>query len=562
MCALLGVPLLLLELCRQGDTVTFHPSPGMDGHIWLIRTSLPLLREDPQDCPRGNALRARPLVRQIADRPRRKPIEDFALGPVMRTLDLVERQGLDTDSALRQLHGSTKIHPLHVSWTEKAVRNYLAARQLSETRRLSLGRAATIAVRADWTAITQTEIPDKRGATRYERTAWGRRYASADGVERELWLLSVNSVKEDRPAAEIAEAAAVTAGGIPSRASFGEIHRPVDGDISQPRQVRVISVGCGDGRHEVLADWDVDRAAREFGRHAKAVLARVVSDDRLNPGSGCERCEALSGCPQPPRTPGLLGVAGPRRPRKRRSVSATDLRVHSRCPSQFHLTRVLHLRSGEPESEPIRRGRAVDDWLNEQHRQGSCRSAILPHALPGLSESEQPIALAMLSQHLLDCPLDGLASDEKVRVQPRLTAYDPELDVVLIADPDLLYTRSGGWIWHETKTAARRPWEGQELMETHPQLPFAVLLMAAGVLGGDPRRSIIELELLYEDGARCEEIDPGDPDIQIEARRIISGLAAPWAVDETYDPKPGGHCTSCEVLRHCSAGRSHVEQGE
>lgn len=552
----------LLQLRREGDSVTLHqPPPGTAGNTRLIRTSLPLLREDPQDCPRGNALRARPLVAQAPERPRGKPLEDFALGPVMRTLDLIEYEGMDPQVALRRLNASTKCHPGHASWAGMAVNNYLAAREASETDRRALGRPATTPVRAQWTAIAQSpgDAPDERGATRYERTAWGRRYASADGSERELWLLSVNMVKKDRPHAEIAEAATVTATGVPTQAAFGDIHRPLAGSTVPPRQVRVIGLGCGDGRHTVLADWDTGRTAHEFTLHAKPVLARVAEDDRLNPGSGCERCEGLTGCEQPPRVNGLLGVPGPRRPRKRRSVSATDLRVHSRCPAQFHLTRVLHLRSGEPESEPVRRGRAVDDWLNERHRQGSCRGATLPATLPGLSEAEQPPALAMLAQHLLDCPLDGLPPDEHVRVQPRLTAYDPELDVLLIADPDLLYTRSGGWIWHETKTASRRPWEGRELMETYPQLPFAVLLMAAGVPGGDPRRSLIELEMLYEGSSGCEEIDPGEPETQAEARRIIAELAGPWAVDETYAPKPGGHCAGCEMLGHCAAGRSHLE---
>jgi hypothetical protein len=190
------------QLRREGNVVTLHPlPPGTDGNTRLIRTSLPLLREDPQDCPRGNALRARPFVREMPERPRHKPVEDFALGPVMRTLDLIEYEGVDPETALRRLHGSTKWHAAHASWAEMAVRNYLAARELSETGRRALGRPATIAVRAQWTAITQRDTPDDRGATRYERTAWGRRYASADGSERELWLLSVNWVKEDRPAA-------------------------------------------------------------------------------------------------------------------------------------------------------------------------------------------------------------------------------------------------------------------------------------------------------------------------------------------------------------------------
>lgn len=535
------------------------PPPETDGDIRLIRTSLPLLREDPQDCPRGNALRARPFVRQVPKRPRRKPIEDFALGPVMGALDAVEHDGLDTETALTSLRANNKYHAGHVSWAETTVRSYLAAREAQEAHRRALGRPATMPVRPQWTAITWREDPDARGATRYERTAWGRRYASTDGSERELWLLSVNSVKEDRPAAEIAEAAAVTLIGVPAHSDFGDIFREVEGVAVRPRRVRVVGVGCGTGDHDVLADWDAEEVERRFTEHAKPVLARVVEADGLTPGSSCVRCESLMGCELPHRTPGVLGVPGPHRPRARRSVSATDLRVHARCPAQFHLTRVLHLKSGAPESEPIRRGRAVDDWLNVHHKDGCCRSAPLPASLPALSPAELPTALAMLAEHQRACPLDGLPSTERVRVQPRLSAYDPELDIVLIADPDLLYTRSGGWIWHETKTAAKRPWEHQELMETYPQLAFAVLMMAAGVPGGDQRRSLIELEVLYEDGSRCEEIDPGDPDTQADARRIIAGLAGPWAVDETYAPKPDGHCSGCDVLAHCPAGRAYLE---
>ncbi|MFI6434128.1 PD-(D/E)XK nuclease family protein [Streptomyces sp. NPDC050759] len=535
------------------------PPPGTDGDIRLIRTSLPLLREDPQDCPRGNALRARPFVRQVPKRQRDKPLEDFALGPVMSVLDAVEHDGVDMERALVRLRTNHKYHAGHASWAESSVRAYLAARAAREAQRRALGRPATLPVRAQWVALTQSEIPDTRGATRYERTAWGRRYASSDGSERELWLLSVNSVKEDRPLAEVAEAAAVAATGVPSRPAFGGIHRPFTGDDVPPRHVRVIGVGCGTGEHEVLADWNTDEVEQQFTVHAKPVLGRVVEDDRLNPGSSCVRCEGLAGCELPHRAPGILGVPGPRRTRGRRSVSATDLRVHGRCAAQFHLTRVLHLKSGEPENEPIRRGRAVDEWLNLRHEKGCCRAAPLPDALPGLSATELPTALAMLAEHQRACPLDGLPTEEVVRVQHRLTAYDPELDVVLIADPDLLYTRSGGWIWHETKTAAKRPWEKQELLETYPQLALAVLLMAAGVPGGDPRRALIELEVLYEDGSRCEEIDPGDPDTQADARRIIAGLAGPWAIDETYAPRPDNHCSGCDVLTHCAAGRAHLE---
>ncbi|MET8980496.1 PD-(D/E)XK nuclease family protein [Streptomyces sp. NPDC004539] len=535
------------------------PPPRTSGDIRLIRTSLPLLREDPQDCPRGNALRARPFVRQSGERSRRKPVEDFALGPVMSVLDSVEHEGVNLEDALVRLRRNNKYHAGHASWAETAIRRYLRAREEQETLRRTLGRPATLPVRAQWTAITRNDIPDARGATRYERTAWGRRYACADGAERELWLLSVNSVKEDRPDAELAEAAAVALKGVPSHSAFGDIFRESEGGTVRPDRVRVIGVGCGHGDHDVLADWYAEEIERRFTEHAKSVLSRVVEGDRLNPGSSCVRCEGLTGCELPARAPGVLGVPGPRRPRARRSLSATDLRTHATCPAQFHLTRVLHLRSGAPESEPIRRGRAVDHWLNVQHAEGSCVSSPLPDTLPGLSTAELPTALTMLSAHQRDCPLDGLPDTEQVRVQPRLSLYDPQLDIVLVADPDLLYTSSGGWIWRETKTAAKPPWEGRELMETYPQLAFAALMMAAGVPGGDPRRSRVELEVLFGNRSRCEEVDPGDPGTLAEARRIIAGLAEKWAVDETYAPDPGDACSGCDVLAHCSAGRGHLE---
>lgn len=537
------------------------PPPDTDGGAWLIRTSLPLLQEDPQDCPRGNALRARPLIEQAPERSRGKPIEDFSLAPVMNALDAIELDGVEAAEALRRIGRNRKYHPSHVRWTHKAVRNYLAARERAETDRVASGRPKTVAVREEWTSITNLRTPTAHGATRYERTAWGRRYASADGSERELWLLSVNVLKEDRPSAVIAEAASVVATGAPSRSAFREPHHPVPGNTVGPDRVRIVGVACGDGEHTVLADWDTCEVAQKFSRDAKPALGRVIADDRLNPGSSCTRCEALLGCEQPPRAHGLLGVPGPRRPRKRRSVSATDLRMHARCPALFHLTRVLHLRSAAPESPAIRRGRAVDDWLNQRHRQGRCRGVTLPDALPGLADEEQATALAMLAQHVRACPLDGLASGEEVLVQKRLTAYDPELDVLIIADPDLLYTRSGGWIWHETKTTTRPPWEGEELLQTYPQLALAVLLMSADVPGGDPRRSRIELELLLEDTSWREVIDPGESDTQAEARRTIAGMAGPWAVDETYEPKTGKHCGGCEMLGLCDAGQAHVKAG-
>ncbi|MER7672881.1 PD-(D/E)XK nuclease family protein [Kitasatospora sp. NPDC096128] len=475
----------------------------------------------------------------------------------MTALDAIEHDGTEVEAALRQLHRRHDCHPSHLAWAEEAVRNFLAARADHSIEYASDGQAP-LPVEHAWVTVTDLAAPDSRGALRYERTAWGRRYTSADGRVREIWLLSVNSVKP-RTDAEIAEAAAVAATGVAATADFGECYQPVKIRGTLPGRVRVVAVGFGDGSRTVLADWDAEEAVRRYARYAKPVLARVIEADRVNPGSACIDCEGLTSCSQPPRTPFLLGVNRPHRPRRRRSVSVSDLRTHAACPAKYHLTRALHLKSAEPESSAIRRGRAVDAWLNEQHRaRRNCRTALLPDTLPGLTTEETRTAVRMIAEHAAVCPLDGLPPTEELQVQARLTAYDPELDVVVIADPDLLYTDSGGWVWRETKTAASRPWEGRPLLEAFPQLALAVLMMAAGVPGGDPRRCRIELELLYQDGSACEELHPHDPETVDEARRVISALAGPWASDETFTTAPGRGCTGCEALRWCGPGLDHT----
>jgi hypothetical protein len=320
-----------------------------------------------------------------------------------------------------------------------------------------------------------------------------------------------------------------------------------------------MGVGLGDGEVHVLADWTADEATRQFKEHAKERYTAVINGRDLRAGTDCIKCEGLVCCTALPKISGLLGVPAPRRPRKRRSVSASDLRVYDSCPARFHLTRTLKIRDGQTENEAIRRGRAVDAWLNDvhgRHPRTTCRNIPLPSDLPGLTGGELGPALNMVKAHRANCPLDGLSPTELVRPQWRLAAYDPVVDAVVIADPDLLYTDAGGWVWRETKTASRRSWEGESLLRRHPQLALAVLLMAAGVPGGDPRRSRIELEQLRENGSACEEIDPFDPATVHEARGIVSGPASGWASDEIYSPTPGDQCADCEVRRWCAAGRA------
>ncbi|PWG12317.1 hypothetical protein DF268_17115 [Streptomyces sp. V2] len=549
----------------------FQKPPQVDGDARLIRTGLPLLRREPHACPAGRALRARPLLTQRPERSRRKPVEDFPFAPWGAFLDAVEHRGQTLERATRIAGNTRRSSEAHVRWAVEAADVYLAARAREQSVRRAAGYPATRPVRKQWVAADTLREPDARGADRYERTAWGRQYASADDRVRELWIPSIDSVKRDRPDSEIAGIAHVMATGVPADLPYGERAQLPGEPGALPWRVRIIGVGLADGSTHVLADWDVAEAERQFGEHTKKLLSDVVEGRELRPGQDCVGCEALSGCQAVPRIPGLLGAPAPAVPRKRRSVSVSDLRSYGDCPARYHLTRVLKLRDGRTENEAIRRGRAVDDWLNRRHAAEPatpCRQVPLPDSLPGLSAEELPAALAMIRNHRGRCPLDGLGHGEKIEPQRRLAVYDPRTDVVVIADCDLVHTERGGVVVRETKTASYHFGERQELVRTYPQLALAVLLMASGALGGDPRRSRIELEVLRVDGARLEEVDPFDAVTLDQSRRVVTELAAAWAADETYAPAPSRDsvCTGCEARRWCTSARplqqAPAENGE
>lgn len=535
--------------------------PGAAGDPRLVRVGLGLLREDRDACAAGRALRARPLLAQEPDRCRQHPVEDFFFKPVQSLLDAVEHDGERLDAALANPRRTARCHPMHRAWAAEAAAVYLAARARHEARNVAAGHTPTFPVAADWAVLNGLRQADRRGAMRYEQTVWGRRYATADGSVREIWIPSINTVKE-RPLMEIAAAAAIAARGVPALAGFRRPYRQITEDVIFPRWVRVVGVGLGDG-DVTVHEWAADEALSLYERHVRQRYTDVIDGTALNPGSDCVGCEGLAGCTAIPRIPGLLGVPAPRRPRKRRSVSVSDLRSYGSCPARFHMTRTLNIKDRLGESAAIRRGRAVDACLNKRHGEQDripCRDLPLPGALPGLTPDEQGAAIQMLRNHRALCPLDRLGPAELVRPQERLAAYDPVADTVVIADPDLLYTDRGGWVWRETKTAGRRTREDRSLLSIHPQLALAVLLMASGVPeGADPRRSRIELELLREDGSALEEFDPSDPALVAEARGIISSLAAGWAIDERYDPVPGKDCADCEVRGWCSASPRRAE---
>ncbi|MEY2241496.1 PD-(D/E)XK nuclease family protein [Streptomyces sp. BF23-18] len=557
---------------------------GTSGDLRLVRTNLGAARLDPRDCPTKRSIDARPMLIPDPEPPELiEKFQDFTLKVFMDALDLIEHERNDPEWVIGEMwrtngtfgrYRRRAAHPLLLSWSAEAAKRYLAARAADQHARQTADLPLTVPVCDTWVVGKDPGPVDVRGADTYEMTAWGRRYAALDGSTRELWLLTFGAAKDDRPEGEKAAAAYVAARGRPAVGGWRKRHTPVPFDklpryrTTLPTQVRVIEFGCGDGKHKELVDWNGQQARQHLTEEGWPALLRAIDGTGTHPGTGCVDCKAMAGCDALPCSPDLLRIKPPSSRRPRRSVSVTDLRAYRDCPAKYHATRQLKLRSSKPESPEVRRGRVVDDILNQRHGDTPYRSC---EALPGpvdpaswgagglhLSGKEALDGAAMLEQHAFYCPLGGLAAEEEVRVQHQAVCYDPELDLVLIATPDLLHTRRGGWIWRETKTASSYLYEGESLLKRYPQLALGVLMLAADVLGGDVTRSRVELELLHTDDVTFEELDPSRPGTVDEAREVIAQLAQPWARDQDYPTDPGRHCGSCEALEWCDPGIEHL----
>ncbi|MFF2656294.1 PD-(D/E)XK nuclease family protein [Kitasatospora sp. NPDC058032] len=498
---------------------------------------------------------------------------DFSFSPWSILVDADEfRGGAELDPNSRDGRQYASCLPAHRAWARQVAATYRAAYEREQRRRGPETCPPVLPVRPQWVVFRDGAGLDGRGVDQYELTAWGRQYASVDGSVRELWIPSLRAVTE-RTLPELVAAAWVLAFGSPAdTSSYYARWKRLQPAPPLPSRVRVLGVGLADGTVSVLrdratgvgADWSPDELPDLFSVHVGPRIAAALDGRTRQPNQDCVKCKLLKECPSVLRASGLLGVSAPAVPRKRRTVSVTDLRAHRDCPARYYLTRVLKLRDGSRESVEIRRGRAVDAWLNERHadqHRVPCRQVPLPTVLPGLDEHEMGAARELIRRHRGHCPFDRIDADERCVPQKRLTVYDEKADVVVVADCDLLHTERGGVVLRETKTSASSYRGRQEMLARHPQLALAVLLMASGALGGDPRRSRVELELLRLKDDYEEEFSPADPDTVAKARTVLESYTEAWAADTSYPeaPRPGYDCRDCEALRWCATGRARAE---
>lgn len=512
-------------------TELWLPPEGVHRTSDVITVSAGAFKGGPFRCPAADALKARSYRPRQPATSAREPLEHFTFAPFMAGCDV--RSRAPESAGMFEKPRTAPPHDGLQVWTKHALAKYSEA--FSDDHADPL-----IEVPVPWVYRYQPPSGDPRGAREYKLKVWGRCLRSADEKVRELRLPVHRLQTQEPPAGFVAMAALVLAEGTPG---------PL------PARVRIVEFATLDARVRVLFDGTREEALACYREHGPAALATILDSQEYRPGPACARCPFLSVCPALRQAAGLLGVGAARRPR--RTWSVTNGRSYRACPARDHMRR-LHLPAADAiERDPAaQRGRALHAYLAERHGGvlRPCTAAVPDHWVPDgfdLPENERLLGVRLLRGHAAVCPLRRTRDATDVRTEPRVVRHDTTADVIVIAEPDLLYRDGSSWVWRETKTSASdRPLRGS-LLECYPQAALAVLLLARGALGGTPGGCRVELEILRPGGADLETIDPFASATQMAAKQIVRELVAQWHLDDHYAATPGRSCRRCEMARWC-----------
>jgi hypothetical protein len=465
----------------------------------------------------------------------------------MDALDKIEFEAVPVECAIADF--GRRLHPGHRAYAIAAVSAYLK----------------TIAACEPLIPVKDYWVVQKENGRTWEHYAWGRRYESRDGRVREhrFMVQGVVDPGEDstRKPAKIAIAALCAAFGQPA-AWPRPWREPFQTDPSQPPDlVRIVEVGLANGAVRPLWSGSPEDARAFYDLHGRSCTAEIVAGGAKKSGASCGHCKLLSVCPDPVKAPGLLGLPAMSAPL--RTVSATDLRYHAKCPAQMWLS-ALHLPRRDEYGPSAVRGQAIHVHLGALHK----RSAIRPCSADELAVDgsgwsagrwnvtgkQAGAGAMMLARHADVCPYDmpyGVAPVTAVRVEPQLAFFDTAANAIVLAAPDLLYREGESWIWREVKSTTTARWDSDDLLDEFPQLALAVLILHEGLLDGDPSGSRVEVETLRTGFADVAVIDPHDPGRIAKARDVITTMAAPWRADQYFAARPGAACTACPVTDWC-----------
>ncbi|MGW5353729.1 PD-(D/E)XK nuclease family protein [Streptomyces sp. NPDC004031] len=485
-------------------------------------------------CPAADALKARGYRTVPTIRRPRERLEQFALGPFMAACDARLRTG---GEPVELSWEATPSHDGLRQWTTHALASYDTAFPTDPDLPLS-------EVQTPWCYSHLATETESRDGGEYQLSVWGRCLQSDDGTVRELRLPVNRLSKKPPPDSFVAAAALVLAEGAPG---------------PTPQRVRIVEFALLDAQVRPLFDGTREEALVAYRTYGRAALNELLDSQEYRPGAACADCAYASVCPVLRRAPGLLGME--ERGRTRRVWSVTNGRNYRVCPARDQMRR-LHLPLADEVEHSVvtERGRALHAYLAERHGDGPprpCTVMVPEQWVPEefeLPEHERALGVILLRRHAAVCPMRLVRDATDVRSEPRVVRYDTAAEVVVVAKPDLLYRDNGAWVWRETKTSQREWRANSPLLEQHPQLALATLLLARGDLGGTAGQARIELEVLRPGGADLETIDPFVPEVQAAANTIVRGLVDGWLRDEEYPARPGPSCARCETARWCSSG--------
>ncbi len=510
------------------------PPDGVRRTSQAIMVSVGTFKRGEFRCPAADALKARGYRPVKPASHHRERLEHFTLGPFMAACDA--RIGHSAPAPTPTRSRTVPLHDGLRAWTEHGMATYDAAFPVDSSRPLS-----ELAER--WTYRYRPSEPDAQSAEEYRFTVWGRCLTSPDGTLRELRLPVHRLGRSLPPEGFVAAAALVLAEGAPG---------PL------PEQVRIVEFALLDGRMRQLFAGSRAQALALYREHGRGALAEILNGQEYRPGSSCGECPYMRVCPALRAAPGLLGIEMTGRPR--RTWSVTNGRNYRACPARDHMRRLRLPAADSIEREATaERGRALHAYLADRHGHGSprpCTAEVPEQWVPDgfdLPDHERALGARLLRRHAGICPLRYVKDGTDVRTEPRVVRHDTAADVVVIAEPDLLYRDVDSWVWRETKTSATDRRSSRALLEFYPQLALAVLLVARGDLGGTPGRARVELEVLRPGGADLEIIDPFAPANRTAAEQVLRTMVTEWSGDDHYAPVPGRSCKRCEVARWCSA---------
>jgi PD-(D/E)XK nuclease superfamily len=505
------------------------PPEGLVRKSAVVTVRLSMFGPERYRCPASDTLKAHGFQPRVKAPWKPEALKSFPEGPFMDAADIVERQADELPPNAPDHGAQSLIHDGIQQWTEHALRSYRETFPADPDLHLA---------KQPW-VYKNRHTADDFGTVEHRIAAWGRFLESTDGRVRELRL----PVRRLRARSEVERAVAALV------AAEGNADPRVE-------RLNVVQFSLSDGGKDTVFNGTRNEALDLYRADGAPAVRALLNNQEYRPGSACASCAVASVCPALPRAADLLGITDRSRPR--RSWSSTTARGHRACPARGYL-RSLRLPTADTieRSAAAERGRAIHAFLAENHgRQPRipCTPEIPADWMPKgfqLSDEERRLGAVLLRHHAEVCPLRAAALQPEIRVEPKLTFDDTAADLVVLAEPDLLYQDAGSWVWRETKTSSSdRP--VRNMLAAYPQLALAVAVIGSEVLPSPHTGGRVELELLCPSGVDLHILDPFAPSTRATAAEMLREQVSGWHKEMLFKAIPGYECASCEVAQWCS----------